>query len=254
MGYCERCGGRFDFEGLCEICGDDEEWSWNTPHNPNKVKCAKCGTEIYETRRYCHVCGAKNPAADKKGSAYCPECGIAFENGICPECGRTQNDFRLRSIEPKYKTRCSSCRKEISSRDRFCMHCGEENFKVYPGQRDEKDYSNSQSNSKPKSTSYREAESESYTVGDAQYAVEHTNSTLWTILGLIQAILFCMPTGLLTVLYSFQATNCAKIAKLERAQKKLKTAKAWFIAGIIIDLIILIAFAAIKLLPMIFAK
>lgn len=245
MGYCERCGGKFDFEGICEICGEDEEWSWNTPHNPNKVKCENCGAEIYGTRRFCRVCGEKNEAAFKKGREYCPDCGIAFENEVCPECGRTLSHFRLREIAPKDKIKCSACGKETSSKDNFCVHCGNENYRK-PWQRPSPKFHRAEEPLRK--------ESDNYTVGDIEYAIKHTNSTLWTILGLVQAILFCMPTGFLTVLYSFHATNCAKIAKLERAQRKLKTAKAWFIAGIIIDVIILIVFAVIKLLPMIFAN
>ena len=132
MGYCERCGGKFDFEGICETCGCDEEWSWNTPKNTNKVECESCGAMIYETRRYCHCCGAKNEAAFKKGKFYCAKCGIAFENGTCPECGRTADDFRIANLRQEEIRYCAKCGKKMSYRDRFCIHCGNENYKKKP--------------------------------------------------------------------------------------------------------------------------
>ena len=131
MEYCERCGGRYDFEGICEGCGTDEEWSRNAPENRNKVVCEGCGHEIYEARRYCHVCGTKNEHAFKKGEHYCPDCGNAFENGVCPNCGKREAYFLNRKIDDKLGF-CSKCSERIHAKDLFCIHCGNENYKNRP--------------------------------------------------------------------------------------------------------------------------
>lgn len=251
MGYCERCGGTYDFEGICETCGTDEEWSWNPPeHNHNKVKCKGCGTEIYEVRRYCHVCGKRNDAAFVKGKNYCPRCGIAFVDGVCPNCGRKLSDFLSRSIDPKQKTSCSSCRKETSSKDLYCIHCGNENYIKYAWQRPSpKFHSAGKSDScvSAESSRQREEGSSNYTVADSENFVRSINTRLWTILGLIQAILFCMPTGIVTIIYCIHATNCAREGMMERAERKLKTAKTWFFAGVAIEIILIIAAVLFKI-------
>ena len=134
MGYCERCGGRFDsgdWYDRCGRCGDDDEWTMNEPHDKEKVKCAHCGTEIYKVRRYCFICGAKNDAAFKKGDSYCPHCGNAFENGVCPNCGKSRSFFASREIAPIDSKYCAVCGEEVSRNDYFCMNCGSELYLKY---------------------------------------------------------------------------------------------------------------------------
>lgn len=128
LGYCQRCGGKFNNKVICEVCGDTEEWAWHTPRNKNKIECANCGNEIYEVRRYCFSCGAKNELAFKKGDKYCPKCGNAFENGICPNCGKEKNDVLLRTIKPEDLRYCAVCGEKTSADDYFCFYCGNENY------------------------------------------------------------------------------------------------------------------------------
>ena len=128
FGYCERCGGRIGNDGKCEICGDDHKWTWLLTKNTDKVKCTNCGTDIHETRRYCFFCGEKNELAFKKGSLYCPKCGNAIENGICPNCGKEKNDILVRSENPEDLRCCSVCGGKTYKDDFFCSNCGNENY------------------------------------------------------------------------------------------------------------------------------
>ena len=66
LGYCQRCGGKFNNKVICEVCGDTEEWAWDTPRNKNKTECANCGNEIYEVRRYCFFAEQKTNLLFKK--------------------------------------------------------------------------------------------------------------------------------------------------------------------------------------------
>ncbi len=128
FGYCERCGGRIENDGKCEICGDDHKWTWLLTKNADKVKCTNCGTDIHETRRYCFFCGEKNELAFKKGSLYCPKCGNAIENGICPNCGKEKNNILVRSENPEDLRCCSVCGGKTYEDDFFCANCGNENY------------------------------------------------------------------------------------------------------------------------------
>lgn len=128
LGYCQRCGGRIGKDGNCEICGDNHKWTWFLPEKSDKVKCTNCGTDIYKTRRYCFSCGEKNEAAFKKGERYCPKCGVAFENGVCPNCGKEKNNILLRTIKPEDLRYCAVCGEKTSVNDYFCFYCGNENY------------------------------------------------------------------------------------------------------------------------------
>ncbi len=128
LGYCQRCGGRIGKDGNCEICGDNHKWTWFLPEKSDKVKCTNCGTDIYKTRRYCFSCGEKNEAAFKKGERYCPKCGVAFENGVCPNCGTREMWFLNRSIKENQLGFCSKCSNQINADDFFCIYCGNENY------------------------------------------------------------------------------------------------------------------------------
>ena len=246
MGYCERCGGKFDFEGICEICGDDDEWSWGSPkNNQNKVQCKNCGAMIYEARRYCHCCGAKNEAAFKEGKSYCPECGIAFEDGACPECGKDAIDFWLRDMELEEIRYCAVCGERISYKDKFCMHCRNENYRNKPLK------------TKPAKPSGAENKTprpaakipESYKYSEPQKTCGNDiNTTLWLILGIVSTVICCMPTGIGTIIYSIQASNCVRSGMFERAKRKLRTAKIWFFIGIGIIAVLMLAAMVIQFL------
>ena len=51
--------------------------------------CKTCGTEILEGHSFCHKCGAKYVAEEKKGCIYC---GTELAEGqkFCHKCGRSQ--------------------------------------------------------------------------------------------------------------------------------------------------------------------
>ena len=136
--YCEKCGGTLRFNedllaNVCSTCKDDDEWTFFDPkYNKNKIKCKNCGEEMFEIRRFCKNCGTENMLAFKKADNYCPFCGIAFENGACPECGRTLEYFKTREIEEKNLRYCAVCDKEVNKYDYFCFYCGNENYIYSP--------------------------------------------------------------------------------------------------------------------------
>ncbi|MBQ7873850.1 MAG: CD225/dispanin family protein [Oscillospiraceae bacterium] len=233
MGYCERCGGKYDYEGICEICGEDEEWTYNYPHNRNKVKCKSCGHEIYEARRYCFICGTRNDSAFKKGDHYCPRCGVAFENDVCPSCGKSLSFFQLRDIGPNDTGYCPSCGKETSFKDHFCIHCGNENYKKRP-------VSSPSAKKKPIKTEpenppvYAAETTDCMRTETKAKTQRDINTTLWLVLGIVSFVLCCMPTGIGTIIYSIHAKNCARIGNMARAGRKLRIAKIWFFVGAVI--------------------
>ena len=243
MGYCERCGGKFDDEDLCEYCGDDEEWSWNTPYNTKKVKCKRCGHDIYEARRFCFVCGAKNPAAFKKGDAYCPRCGNAFENGICPNCGKTKAHFDSLKVEPEIEGFCKICGETVCYDDNFCMKCGTELYYNAPT-RDAKLVGAGKTAKKAESTakSYNDFDSD-----DGWESIgKEVNPNLWLILGIVSLIICCMPTSIGTIVCSIQAKKALERGKQRTAEKKVGAAIRWFFAGAVIILLLMAASVIIK--------
>ena len=235
MGYCERCGGKYDFEGLCEGCGTDEEWSWNTPENKNKVICEGCGHEIYEVRRHCHVCGKINPAAFKTGSAYCPDCGNAFENGICPNCGRTLDFFKKREFAQTDLRYCTKCGAKTSRNDCFCIDCGNENYINEPSKNPVKITSKPAPkpvvlpNEKPK-----KYVSDDFDDDDEEYGKTKLNTTLWIILGVLSSLFCCLIGGIITTVFAVKADRFQKEGKFYPAATALEKAEGWFAFTMII--------------------
>lgn len=253
MGYCERCGGKFDsgdWYDRCGRCGDDDEWTMNEPHDKEKVKCAHCGTEIYKVRRYCFICGAKNDAAFKKGDSYCPHCGNAFENGVCPNCGKSRSFFASRKIAPIDSKYCAVCGEEVSRNDYFCMNCGNEHYINKPN-----DNPAAKNYKKPEKVSYSESSiktektySDFDSDDDWEYIESGIKPNLWLILGILQTVLLCSPFGIGTTIFAIHAKNCERIGKNRRARKKIKTAKTWFFLGITVDVLLLIVAGVIQLI------
>lgn len=237
MGYCERCGGRYDFEGLCEGCGTDEEWSWNTPENKNKVICEGCGHEIYEVRRHCYICGRKNKAAFKYGENYCPKCGNAFENGICPNCGRTLEFFKKREFAEIDLRYCTKCGAKTSRNDCFCIDCGNENYINEPSKTPVK----VTSKPAPKPVSRPKEEPKKYVSDDFdddedEYVSvsNRPNTTLWIILGVLSSIFCFLITGIVTTVFAIKAKNAAKKGKYITASGYIDKAAGWFAFTMII--------------------
>ncbi len=244
MGYCERCGGRYDFEGICEGCGTDEEWSWNTPKNQNKVVCKGCGTEIYEVRRHCHVCGRKNEAAFKSGSEYCPKCGNAFENGACPDCGRTPDFFKSRDIKPIDLRYCPVCGEKTSRNDSFCINCGNENYINEPLKEPPKNPVRKPQRAMPASQQNYYKKEETHNVfddddDDDEYVSvsNRPNTTLWIILGVLSSIFCCLITGIVTTVFAIKANNAAKKGKFVTASGYVDKAAGWYAFTVIIGVI-----------------
>lgn len=277
MKHCERCGGTFDYEGYCKICGDDDDWTWNPPkYNKNKITCKKCGNEIYEVRRHCYYCGGKNEAAFKKGEYYCPCCGIAIEDEHCPNCGEKLEDLLGRKFEPIDLRYCTSCGKEISRNDEICLFCGRENYKIseriiwseeamhcpdcqkeiwvkdkfcpYCGRENipkKPELREQTKNDEPVihakiPDTYKE---KTYTQG---YTYSDLNTTLWLVLGIITLIICCTPTSIGTIVCSLMAKSAENIGDYYTAKRKINAAKIWFFAGAAIVLSLMIASVVIQ--------
>ena len=233
MGYCERCGGRYDFEDICEGCGTDEEWSWNTPENTNKVKCKHCGYDIYEVRRYCHICGTKNEAAFKKGDNYCPKCGNAFENGICPNCGKTYDFFKNRKFEPIDLRYCTECGEKTSRNDCFCLNCGNENYINKPSEIPVR----ISAKIKPKTGSKPAGYKNEFIDEDEDSEPIELNTTLWIILGILSSFFCCLITGIITTVLAIKASFHKSKGRYYLAAEKLEKAQGWFVLTLIIGVI-----------------
>ncbi len=247
MGYCERCGGKYDFEGLCEGCGTDEEWSWNTPKNRNKVECEGCGHEIYEVRRYCFVCGTRNEAAFKIGDNYCPNCGNALENGACPNCGKTLEFFRKRKIDSVDLRYCSVCGEKISRDDSFCLNCGNENYINAPSKDPVKGSVKTFSKPAPKENVYKKEEPKKYVRDvfdddddDGEYSSVRLNTKLWIILGVLSSIFCCLISGIITTVFAVKANNAQNNGKFVTASRYIDKAAGWYAFTIIIGVIELV--------------
>lgn len=239
MGYCERCGGRYDFEGICEGCGTDEEWSWNTPKNRNKVTCKGCGREIYEVRRYCHVCGRRNEAAFKKGRNYCPDCGSAFENGVCPSCGETLDSFLKRDFVPIDLRYCTVCGAKTSRNDCFCVNCGNENYINEPSKNPIK----VSAKPAPKPAFSPKEEQKKYVSDDFddddddEYSSVKVNTTLWIILGVLSSLFCCLIGGIVTTVFAVKANSAQNRGKFATASRYVDKAAGWFVFTIIVFVI-----------------
>ena len=242
MGYCERCGGTYDFEGLCEGCGTDEEWSWNTPKNTRKIKCKHCGYDIYEVRRHCHICGAKNDLAFKKGDSYCPKCGNAFEDGICPNCGKTYEFFKNRKFEPIDLRYCPKCGTETSRNDSFCIDCGNENYINEPSKTPVRVSARIAQKTAPKRDVYQKEEPQKYQsydlddFDDEDKPIE-LNTTLWIVLGVLSSLFCCFISGIVSTVFAVRANTFKKRGKFFLASSNLEKAEGWFALTIIIAVI-----------------
>lgn len=84
-----------------------------SPQAPGaKIKCAKCGTELEASSKFCYNCGAR---ITSPGEMTCPECNTAIPAGskFCPNCGSKLID------------NCPKCNVEVPKGTRFCPSCGE---------------------------------------------------------------------------------------------------------------------------------
>ena len=249
MGYCERCGGKYDFEGLCDGCGTDEEWSWNTPKNQNKVVCEGCDHEIYEVRRYCHVCGTRNLNAFKRGEHYCPDCGNAFENGICPNCGRTYDYFANRKIEQIDLRYCAECGTETSRNDCFCINCGNPNYINDPLKEPVKPIKKpARSVVLPKETAPKNFYDELDYSDDDEYTSVKVNTNLWIILGVLSTLFCCFISGIVTTVFALKAKNAQKKGKFATAVDYVDKAEGWLALSVIIGVIQIVAGIIVSLI------
>ena len=249
MGYCERCGGKYDFEGLCDGCGTDEEWSWNTPHNKNKVVCEGCGHEIYEVRRYCHICGTINLNAFKKGENYCPKCGNAFENGICPNCGKSYDYFVNRKIEQIDLRYCAECGTETSRNDCFCISCGNPNYINYPLKEPVKQIRKpARSVVLPKETAQKNFYDELDYSDDDEYTSVKVNTNLWIILGVLSTLFCCFISGIVTTVFALKAKNAQRKGKFATAVDYVDKAEGWLALSVIIGVIQIVAGIIVSLI------
>lgn len=238
--YCYKCGNKYDIDDYCIGCLSSDS-GLKPKINDNMIKCQNCGNQIYEVRRHCDYCGAKNPLSDKhNGEGYCPECGTSFVGGICPDCGKKPSDFRYNiSSSDEYCYRCSKCGKNHSTVYRFCMDCGNNNYINRPNRVPLKQ--------EPKDTApadkYKQTnrQTATYYYDDEDYP--EIKSTLWFILGIISVVLLCMPTGVGTIICSSLASNYANRGMMDLAVKNIRAAKIWFFAGI--GIIVLLMAAAV---------
>ena len=242
MNYCERCGGRMnsgDWYDHCEFCGEDDEWTMNQPLDKEKVKCESCGTEIYKVRRHCFICGAKNPAAFKSGSEYCCRCGNAIENGVCPNCGKSKNQIRAKAYKPEETGYCPVCGEEVLMEDYFCSKCGTELFHNHPvkNKTAKNSYNNSAKTETVKTYSNNDFDSE-----EGYRSIERkVNPTFWLVLGIVSLIVCCMPTSIGTIVYSAKAKKAEEFGHMNKAEKYVGKAIKWFFAGVIINVLLLVA-------------
>lgn len=248
--YCYKCGHELDMDDCCPKCHSDYyELCYKPKINENKIKCQSCGNETYEIRRYCDCCGAKNPFADKhNGEGYCPDCGTSFVNGVCPNCGKKPKDFRYNiPSTATHSYNCSKCGKPHDTIYHFCIDCGNDNRINIPNRvpLERKPESTESSGNRPSSSAEKYKPTTRETVSYYEEPPE-IKSTLWLILGIISVVICCMPTGIGTIIYSIQASNCAREGMIKRAKRKLRTAKVWFFAGSGIIALLMIASVIIQ--------
>ena len=115
---------------------------------------------------------------------------------------------------------CKNCGTEFYTNDCFCPNCGE--------------YCSVSENTP--NTVRRE--------GSSVY--QEPNTTLWIILGVLSAVFCCLVGGIVTTVYASKASGNMKSGDIDSADENIGKAKAWFIATIIISVIMTVigAFAS----------
>ena len=226
--HCEICGGDLYFDEeifgyKCKHCGTDTDEIYLEPKiNKTRIKCKRCGNEMYETRRFCRACGGKNELAFKKGENYCYSCGIALENDVCPECGRIYTTAYMRSNSRKELLRCSVCSENVRPDDNFCQNCGTALYEEPPI----KDLVEQNTGSSAKIPEYTEKEKPV-----KYYSEPNINTTLWLVLGIVSLVFCCLPTGIGTIICSIGAKRALDEGDDYSAKRKIGFAKTWFFIG-----------------------
>ena len=170
-------------------------------------------------------CGAKNELAFKKGDKYCPKCGNAFENGICPNCGRTLDFFKKREFAQTDLRYCTKCGAKTSRNDCFCIDCGNENYINDPVEH----RPDILQEEKPK-----KYVSDDFDDDDEGYGKTKLNTTLWIILGVLSSLFCCLIGGIITTVFAVKADRFQKEGKFYPASTALEKAEGWFAFTMII--------------------
>lgn len=88
--------------------------------------CKNCGTEIHETARFCHGCGAK--VEQESCSPVCPACGTPAKAGakFCRNCGTALGGGSPApsAADDPNRPVCSYCGMQLASMDELCPECG----------------------------------------------------------------------------------------------------------------------------------
>ena len=88
--YCKKCGSQIENDQrFCHICGFEL-----TPRSEKKAEyCKMCGTLLEDGQSVCRVCGFGETAQSEKPKAYCKKCGAPLEDGqsVCRVCGLELN-------------------------------------------------------------------------------------------------------------------------------------------------------------------
>ncbi|MBQ7873851.1 MAG: zinc-ribbon domain-containing protein [Oscillospiraceae bacterium] len=207
------------------------------------MNCRKCGAEISGEPLFCHECGIIKPLdynlnnSESKEKRYCPNCGTEFDHsdGRCPICKTDKNDVIFRDTELEEYVQCSHCGKKIKRGDSYCFYCGTELFdkngKANTEKAEFKMEVPESVNSKPKTeTGYSD---------NSGYPIP--NTTLWLVLGIVSLVGCCTLTSIGTIICSMQAAGSVNTGNLYLANKKIRAAKIWFFAGIILRVVLISA-------------
>jgi len=94
------------------VVGNAMDNALNETTMPPKHKCAKCGSLLPVSAKFCLECGEK-VAPMSAMTVICPECGQTVAKGkFCPECGH------------KFVSICPECGTDTKG-GKFCLECGE---------------------------------------------------------------------------------------------------------------------------------
>lgn len=91
----------------------------------NYKVCPQCGASVYKFDNYCGACG--NRLADEiVDENYCPYCGgtVPSKETTCPNCGARRVRTRRQYPKNVQLRTCSSCKKRIPLKSKFCSCCG----------------------------------------------------------------------------------------------------------------------------------
>ena len=159
---------------------------------------------------------------------YCERCGGRMNSGDwydhCEFCGE-DDEWTMNQPLDKEKVKCENCGTELFRNQPVKNKTAKTSYDSSIKKETVKTYSNDDFDSEE---GYRSIE-------------KKVNPTFWLVLGIVSLIVCCMPTSIGTIVYSAKAKKAEEFGHMNKAEKYVGKAIKWFFAGVIINVLLLVA-------------